>query len=87
MKKKSCAFALLVVMMLSLGAVAEETQPLVNLFLFETNVRDALSEISMQTGVNIIPDSTVSGFGYGGPTGCAFGTGSAHDSHRRRIRL
>lgn len=61
MKKKSCAFALLVVMMLSLGAVAEETQPLVNLFLFETNVRDALSEISMQTGVNIIPDSTVSG--------------------------
>ena len=61
MKKKSCAFALLVVMMLSQGEVAEETQPLVNLFLFETNVRDALSEISMQTGVNIIPDSTVSG--------------------------
>jgi type II secretory pathway component HofQ len=33
----------------------------VNLFLFESSIRDALSEISLQTGVNIIPDSTVSG--------------------------
>lgn len=43
-----------------LTAMAEE-QPLVNLFLFDTSIRDALSEISIQTGINIIPDSTVNG--------------------------
>ena len=29
--------------------------------LFETDIREALSEITMQTGVNIIVDSTVGG--------------------------
>lgn len=61
MKKRIGAVVLFVVLAFSLGAGAEEGQPLVNLFLFETNLRDALSEISMQTGVNIIPDSTVNG--------------------------
>ncbi|NLJ81401.1 MAG: secretin [Firmicutes bacterium] len=42
------------------GAAAAD-QPVVNLFLFETGVREALSELSLQTGVNIIPDETVSG--------------------------
>lgn len=36
-------------------------EPLVNLLLFETDIREALSEITIQTGVNIIPDTTVGG--------------------------
>ncbi|MGB4373482.1 MAG: hypothetical protein WBI93_07905, partial [Halanaerobiales bacterium] len=40
---------------------AEENQPLVSLLLFETDLREALNEISLQTGVNIIMDQTVSG--------------------------
>ena len=40
---------------------ASDEQPLVNLLLFETDIREALSEITMQTGVNIIVDSTVGG--------------------------
>jgi type IV pilus assembly protein PilQ len=43
------------------GAADTHDQPLVNLFLFETSVKDALSEITIQTGINIIPDSTVGG--------------------------
>lgn len=42
-------------------ATGSEGEPLVNLFLFETSIKDALSEIALQAGVNIIPDSTVSG--------------------------
>ena len=45
---------------LPFAAVAEE-QPLVNLLFFDTSIREALSEISLQTGINIIPDGTVSG--------------------------
>ncbi|HHX02493.1 MAG TPA: secretin [Firmicutes bacterium] len=40
---------------------ASDEQPLVNLLLFETDIREALSEITMQTGVNIIADGTVGG--------------------------
>ena len=61
MKKKIWALVLLALLALSNGAYANDEQPLVNLFLFETNIRDALSEITMQTGVNIIPDGTVGG--------------------------
>lgn len=64
MKKRICAFIVLAtILAFSLGVVASEAdaQPLVNLFLFDTSVKDALSEITMQTGINIIPDSTVSG--------------------------
>ncbi len=48
-------------LVLFLAPVYAEEEPLVNLFLFDTNIRDALSEISLQTGINIIPDQTVSG--------------------------
>ena len=44
-----------------LPVFAQNEEPLVNLFLFDTDIRDALTEISMQTGVTIIPDQTVSG--------------------------
>lgn len=59
-------YALLVlVLLLALGGVAgavePQEQPLVNLFLFDTGIKDALNEITLQTGINIIPDSTVSG--------------------------
>lgn len=62
---KRIGAVVIIVLALALGgaALAQEVQeqPLVNLFLFESSIRDALSEISLQTGVNIIPDSTVSG--------------------------
>lgn len=38
-----------------------EEEPLVTIMLFETDLREALSEISLQTGVSIIADQTVSG--------------------------
>lgn len=62
-KRISTFIVLAAILVFSLGAVTSEVQeqPLVNLFLFETSIKDALSEITMQTGVNIIPDSTVSG--------------------------
>ena len=49
--------------MLIVGAVAhaQEDEPLVNIMLFETDLREALNEISLQTGVTIIADQTVSG--------------------------
>ncbi len=40
---------------------AVDQEPLVNLLLFETDVREALSEITIQTGINIIADTTVGG--------------------------
>lgn len=39
----------------------KEQQPRVTMTLFETDLREALNEISLQTGVNIIPDQTVHG--------------------------
>lgn len=64
MSKRIYAVVVLVLMLalsgLS-GAQDVQEQPLVNLFLFDTSIKDALSEISIQTGINIIPDSTVSG--------------------------
>ena len=53
--------SVLTVLMLTVIVEAGDDQPLVNLLLFETDIREALSEITMQTGVNIIADSTVSG--------------------------
>ncbi|NMB24869.1 MAG: secretin [Firmicutes bacterium] len=41
------------------GAVSDE--PLVTIMLFDTDLKEALSEISLQTGVSIIADQTVSG--------------------------
>ena len=64
MSKRIYAVVVLV-LMLALsglaGAQDVQEQPLVNLFLFDTSIKDALSEITIQTGINIIPDSTVSG--------------------------
>lgn len=40
---------------------ADSDEPLVTALFFETDIRDALTEISLLTGVNIIPDSTVRG--------------------------
>ncbi len=64
MSKRICAVVVLVLMLALNGVVGAgdvQEQPLVNLFLFDTSIKDALSEITIQTGVNIIPDSTVSG--------------------------
>ncbi len=64
MSKRIYAVVVLV-LMLALsglaGAQDVQEQPLVNLFLFDTSIKDALSEITIQTGINIIADSTVSG--------------------------
>lgn len=64
MKKRQYALLVLVLVLLLgvvAGAVEPPEQPLVNLFLFDTGIKDALNEITLQTGINIIPDSTVSG--------------------------
>ncbi len=55
----------LVLMLLCVGSMSfaegspEESS--VTIMLFETDIREALSEISIQTGINIIPDQSVSG--------------------------
>lgn len=41
--------------------LADESQPRVTIVFYETPLREALNEISLQTGVNIIPDYTVEG--------------------------
>jgi type II secretory pathway component GspD/PulD (secretin) len=52
----------MIVLLLSGVVLAQtEDQPLVTIMLFETDLREALSEISLQTGVSIIADQTVSG--------------------------
>lgn len=56
-----CIVVLMLVASGVVGAADTHNQPLVNLFLFDTSIKDALSEITIQTGINIIPDSTVSG--------------------------
>lgn len=63
LRKKWLTICLVVLslMLVVIPAAANDQQPLVNLFLFETDIREALSEISMQTAINIIPDITVSG--------------------------
>lgn len=41
--------------------MAQENQPLVTNYFYDTDLREALRDISAQTGVNIIPDDTVQG--------------------------
>lgn len=53
-------FYLMFIIIVSLGVKAEE-EPLVNSMFYETDLREAISELSIQTGVNIIPDMTVGG--------------------------
>jgi len=43
------------------GVDASNEQPLVSIMLFDTDLREALNEISLQTGINIIADQSVSG--------------------------
>ncbi|SJZ32605.1 type II secretion system protein GspD [Selenihalanaerobacter shriftii] len=45
----------------SVDAKEKKKEPLVTMVLFETDLREALNEISLQTGVDIIPDQTVNG--------------------------
>ena len=59
MRIKKC-FVFLALILLSMVINAEET-PLVNILLYETDLRDAINEISIQTGINIICDQTVGG--------------------------
>ncbi|NLS44624.1 MAG: type II and III secretion system protein [Firmicutes bacterium] len=72
MHKRKCpllCLGLLLVLMVSISnntlARTEDelsaTGPSVTILLFDTDLREALGEISMQTGINIIPDETVSG--------------------------
>lgn len=62
MKGRSQAVVLVMLFFIMTGVMqASDEQPLVDLLLFEADIREALSEITMQTGVNIIVDSTVSG--------------------------
>lgn len=61
MKRNLVLVVMSVLLVIGSVTVFAEEQPLVNLFLFETGIRDALSEISLQTDINIIPDSTVNG--------------------------
>src|SRR5690554_3864823 len=62
-KKNAYIVILLLLLMLldSYVVLAREDQPLVTMLFFETDLREALNEISLQTGVNIIMDHTVSG--------------------------
>ncbi|NLY52539.1 MAG: hypothetical protein GX063_06470 [Firmicutes bacterium] len=57
-----CLWALVLIFLVGgVGFAQEEDEPLVNIMLFETDLRESLSEISLQTGVTIIADQTVSG--------------------------
>jgi len=46
---------------LILGGTVFANEPLISTLFFDTDIRDALNEIVLQTGINIIPDQTVSG--------------------------
>ncbi|HHV93419.1 MAG TPA: secretin [Firmicutes bacterium] len=62
MQLRLCLWALVLVFFVGgVGFAQEEEEPLVNIMFFETDLREALNEISLQTGVTIIADQTVSG--------------------------
>ncbi len=50
---------LLTALPLTAGEVEEE--PLVSTLFYQTDIREALNEVALQTGINIIPDETVRG--------------------------
>ena len=62
-KRKYSLLCLGLLLLLLAGNALAETvdEPLVTIMLFDTDLREALSEISMQTGVSIIADQTVNG--------------------------
>ncbi|NLJ86133.1 MAG: secretin, partial [Firmicutes bacterium] len=53
----------LMILLLSGASFAQSAdgEPLVTIMFFDTDLREALSEISLQTGVSIIADQTVNG--------------------------
>ncbi len=59
MRGKEIIVVLLIV--LTLGGTVFANEPLISTLFFDTDIRDALNEIVLQTGINIIPDQTVSG--------------------------
>ncbi len=65
MKKKAlpCILAAALVLLFAFPLTAEEgeEEPLVSTLFFASDIRDALSEVMLQTGVNIIADDTVRG--------------------------
>jgi len=66
-KKKIITVCLIIIISLSLiqiniaNAQEKKKQPTVSTVFFETSIREALNEVSMQTGVNILYDETVVG--------------------------
>ena len=66
-KKKIITICLILIIGLSLiqiniaNAQEKKKQPTVSTVFFETSIREALNEVSMQTGVNILYDETVVG--------------------------
>lgn len=66
-KNKIITICLILIISLSLiqmniaHAQEEQEQPTVSTVFFETSIREALNEVSMQTGVNILYDETVVG--------------------------
>jgi len=66
-KNKIITICLIIIFSLSLiqmniaEAQEEQKQPTVSTVFFENSIRDALNEVSMQTGVNILYDETVVG--------------------------
>ncbi len=60
MGRKIVVFSLFLLLALGTNASADEG-PIVSTMFFETDIREALTEISLQTGVNIIFDDSVTG--------------------------
>lgn len=62
MKFKICSLIILILLLISAAAVAqEEEEPLVTALYFEMDIREALNDLMLQSGVNIIADNTVQG--------------------------
>ncbi|MFW5972323.1 MAG: hypothetical protein ACOCRL_02425 [Bacillota bacterium] len=60
--RKFILFFLFIFMIIgSFTVIAVDEDVLVSMMFFETDIQEALNEISLQTGINIIPDQTVSG--------------------------
>lgn len=56
-----CIGLIILILVGSASIVAASDEPLVTIMLFDTDLKEALSEISLQTGISIIADQTVSG--------------------------
>jgi len=60
-KKSGFLIIILVMVFISSPMVRGDAEPVVNTMFFHTDIREALDEISLQTGVNIIYDDSVRG--------------------------